>query len=483
MSSSGWLAVKKRGQDDDLIEEDARAALAARRAKRSKKKDSAGPNKKAVRGKKHRPINEDDDDDDSFVVDDDEDIEIESYASSSEDELVVLPEKKKSVPAPAHGNERKVIRVESMSSSSDDEAGTFLPSYKPRISRPPPKPVAKGRIASGARKGSSKQLKPAFRNGKSDARPHNQTPKPVKPARCPLEADILSIDDTPKVSAKENGSTTHMDDDSPFPPLAARKRPPGKIHRTLYDSSDDEFPETKVAAPVKLEPAHKPLALSSDDYVEDDDEQLAIMLATEESLKDLSPPHRQHPANANDSDHSVASSAGDEEGDEPEDEYIGVEARAARSVLAVANELSTKVLRKMMSWSSQHSDSSSPTQIPVGMIVDGALALTSGIGNSSTPAKGKSNSKSADTDDSHHWISHDQMKEICPNFTLAEYQLIGVNWLALLHGMKVRMSGRKSFTTVNGILADQMGLGKTGKLVCGESRHSSRKFTTYALLP
>ena len=40
------------------------------------------------------------------------------------------------------------------------------------------------------------------------------------------------------------------------------------------------------------------------------------------------------------------------------------------------------------------------------------------------------------------------------------YQLIGVNWLALLHGMKCNIEGKRN-TNVNGVLADEMGLGKT----------------------
>jgi SNF2 family DNA or RNA helicase len=61
--------------------------------------------------------------------------------------------------------------------------------------------------------------------------------------------------------------------------------------------------------------------------------------------------------------------------------------------------------------------------------------------------------------DDHSWISQELMRKICPNVTLANYQLIGVNWMALLHGMKCEVKGRKSHTNVNGILADEMGLG------------------------
>lgn len=44
----------------------------------------------------------------------------------------------------------------------------------------------------------------------------------------------------------------------------------------------------------------------------------------------------------------------------------------------------------------------------------------------------------------------EQPKTLNPEFKLADYQVIGLNWLAVIHGQKM-----------NGILADEMGLGKT----------------------
>eukprot|EP01038_Epipyxis_sp_PR26KG_P005994 gene5994-8252_t len=54
-------------------------------------------------------------------------------------------------------------------------------------------------------------------------------------------------------------------------------------------------------------------------------------------------------------------------------------------------------------------------------------------------------------DDYHVRILQDKdIQEICPDLVLKNYQLVGVNWLKLLHENKV-----------NGVLADDMGLGKT----------------------
>lgn len=47
-----------------------------------------------------------------------------------------------------------------------------------------------------------------------------------------------------------------------------------------------------------------------------------------------------------------------------------------------------------------------------------------------------------------------QPKNLNPNMKLADYQLIGLNWLAVIHGQKM-----------NGILADEMGLGKTIQVI------------------
>ncbi|XP_076654676.1 SWI/SNF-related, matrix-associated actin-dependent regulator of chromatin, subfamily a, containing DEAD/H box 1 [Halictus rubicundus] len=47
-----------------------------------------------------------------------------------------------------------------------------------------------------------------------------------------------------------------------------------------------------------------------------------------------------------------------------------------------------------------------------------------------------------------------QPKELSPNLTLAPYQMVGLNWLAVMHAQNV-----------NGILADEMGLGKTVQVI------------------
>lgn len=47
-----------------------------------------------------------------------------------------------------------------------------------------------------------------------------------------------------------------------------------------------------------------------------------------------------------------------------------------------------------------------------------------------------------------------QPKALSSNLTLAPYQMVGLNWLAVMHAQNV-----------NGILADEMGLGKTVQVI------------------
>jgi hypothetical protein len=87
-----------------------------------------------------------------------------------------------------------------------------------------------------------------------------------------------------------------------------------------------------------------------------------------------------------------------------DDEY-DEEKKAATSVLQTAEQLSAQVLRSMTCWGNANKDGSAPQ----GMIVDGALSLSS-----------LANNQTADTNT---WISKEKMSEICPNVTLSDYQV------------------------------------------------------------
>jgi hypothetical protein len=179
-----------------------------------------------------------------------------------------------------------------------------------------------------------------------------------------------------------------------------------------------------------------------DDFLKDSDEEDVTEVL--ESLKE------EKPIEVLD----VPSSDDDEEEVDDEDAYMDDDAKEASTVLAAANELSASVLRVMTSWASDLNEDGDSERakmtVPQGMIVDGALAMASLKKN---PAE--ANNKSGNNSSSHSWISNEVMQKVLPNLTLAEYQLIGVNWMAMLHKMSYTTNGKA--TNVNGILADEMG--------------------------
>lgn len=219
-------------------------------------------------------------------------------------------------------------------------------------------------------------------------------------------------------------------EDTPVVPAAIRK----KLSKNSQKRSKIRNVDATSGASKK--PAANNSIISTDDYCSDIDEAVAIACALEESMKKAATKvsAASSPGGSLQEEHvdlQDDSSSQDDGDDKDEEEYFDEDARAASSILATANELSAQVLKTMAGWSKGATD---------GIIVDGALALGS-LGNAP-----------ADTD--HTWITQELMKEILPGVTLADYQLIGINWMALLHGMKCEVEGTKKYTNVNGILAD-----------------------------
>jgi SNF2 family DNA or RNA helicase len=250
------------------------------------------------------------------------------------------------------------------------------------------------------------------------------------------------------------------DDDTPILPTAIRKRTGNNKRRAIQDDDDDDDSDAVVIKPVVTKPSSQQTSTAQTDFASDEEEAVALAWAMGESQKAAAKqgrsitesPSSQQQEEEEDVVNMLEDSSDDDDEDEgdEQDEYVDKDAQAAGSVLATANELSAQVLQTMMRWAAARSRSSEKDDgdaVPLGMIVDGALALSS-MDEAAAPAS-----------DDHNWISQELMRKICPNVTLANYQLIGVNWMALLHGMKCEVKGRKSHTNVNGILADEMGLG------------------------
>ena len=275
------------------------------------------------------------------------------------------------------------------------------------------------------------------------------------PARAPPKKKRSAGTINQKVSAYTNKRAfvkpvdllTSEDDESPFPmptkvksslkcfksQLAAKKTPQSRC----FASDDDETPAKKRKAKTSRSIQYDSEEESPHDMPEDENEQLALAIALSESTKAKTSRKLLH--EESDEIHDMFEKMEDESDDDDEEDaqeaFIDTkEAKEALSVLSVANQLSAQVLQTMKEWSGDASK---------GMIVDGALALHEIDSERTT----------------HSWISQKEIQKILPLVKLADYQLIGVNWLALLHGMKVTLQGSKKKTNVNGVLADVMGLG------------------------
>lgn len=96
--------------------------------------------------------------------------------------------------------------------------------------------------------------------------------------------------------------------------------------------------------------------------------------------------------------------------------------------MASVRQLSDEIVENAQKW---HANA--------GPVQDGALAMTTFSSPSSSST----------------WVSAEDITANCPGLKLADYQVVGVNWLIMLS--KMSYGGR----VVNGILGDEMGLGKT----------------------
>ena len=126
----------------------------------------------------------------------------------------------------------------------------------------------------------------------------------------------------------------------------------------------------------------------------------------------------------------------------------------------------------MNTWCTGNSNGNkTATNATKGLIVNGALSVGSIYSNSDKNEKLVGEEKKSDeevqqggTQDS-KWISNEEMVKVCPDIVLKDYQLIGVNWMALLHRLKFEVradfkaKSKKNDSVkrnVNGVLADEM---------------------------
>ena len=280
-------------------------------------------------------------------------------------------------------------------------------------------------------------------------------------------------------SAQYFANTLRELEDTPILPQAIRKK---KLKRYQPPTEKSVSTKQKQRNIERKKLSYETKTIDQEDYCSDIDEAIAIACAMEESTKSSKSSSRDDKPIQSDKKNTTASTiyltdpSDDDDDDDDEKanarneetvaDYVNVDdeeeedqdALAAKSILETAKELSRRILRTMAQWTHTAID---------GIIVDGALAL------STIAAATKHNGNHDDDDDTtrddrkmasrsnddnvmggHEWISNDVMVQILPNVKLSEYQLIGVNWIALLHGMKCEVEGTNQHTNVNGILAD-----------------------------
>ena len=451
MSSAGWMTTKKRGRDDDRIAKDRSKAKAARKR--------TTPNARKAGGTKVRQRQQSLDD---FIVDDDEEVDDPEVTYHSEtDEEVEFCFKEKS---PKNSTATTVAS----SDESLSEGETLMGAFPKRISRPSAPLQAAFR---GFGRTKTSKSKPAAKLSYDDGGDCLVDTPVKKKAKKPKQLRTASIPRSQAETKKVSQSSFFMQSDdsdedeavvmgSSKPSLGRKTgnkkclaikeekkevRPLERktistpasetskyFPRSADESSDDDSPLPKPA------PRRKPFVVEEE--VSNDYEAIGLAQALKESQEEYE--QRFKGSSSVPSNEPILLDHDDEEesdNDAEVDEYVSNEGQA-KSVLDAANELSAKVLQTMSNWSKQQNSDATK-----GIIVDGALALSNFDANCVS---------------GHSWISEEDMKLACPDVKLADYQLIGVNWLALLHGLKVDVGDHK-VTTVNGVLADSMGLGKT----------------------
>lgn len=462
----GWFTVRRPGKDDPEIKQAKKKAELERKIQRLKGK--------AALTKKGTVVESDDDD---FIVDSDDDdaqnrpSTTSTYSSSSDDDSAgmlddskyigklktsqpmfdVLKAKRRAASIAAKKKcsnkiivkkTKQVLEIDDdakVDSESDDEEDNELSLSD-----------ASSEIKYQKRKKKVSQKKPRLVDLLSleddDIEPPARAPPKKKRAAGSKDQKISPYANI-RASTKTMGRLSSEEDEHPFQEptkikassknfesvLAVKKTPKSRC----FASDDDETPAKKRKAATSRSIQYDSEEESPHDMPEDENEQLALALALSESTKAKTSRKINHEKSDEVDDMFEKMEEDSEDHDEGDDQEAFTdkkEAKEASSVLSVANQLSAQVLQTMKEWSGDASK---------GMIVDGALALHE-IDSERTP---------------HSWISQGEIRTLLPHVQLADYQLIGVNWLALLHGMKVTLQGSKKKTNVNGVLADVMGLG------------------------
>ncbi len=483
-ANSGWLSTKKRGRDDDQIKRDQKIAQSFRRNRQNNKKRTTGTKKK---NKNHSSDDESDDEsDDDFIVELGSENEVASSSSESEiqqeeegddDDLIESDleiaagfNKKKRKPTKKtknhHNNNSSSRKQTSMKKGDSDSDDDFLADG-----------VDREVIFHGIKR-TTKKVETIL-SSSSDADDDDELSTEFSHLQKP-KAIIKSKTSTKRQNTILIDSSSEDDEEELFDPFTV------KSSLEVDDNNNGITPNNN-----NNKKKTNSFLIDTDSEQEDMDEAIALSIALKESkdnhekeqkrnkMKQLQKKRQQSQKKNNqktkkkravkryvtidvDDDAQPKSDDDSVQDDEEQEEYVSKDKREASKVLEAATNLSENI-RKIIktSW---------PVDDTKDIASDGALAASSII-SCSAEEKKEENSLTREQQRYSYWITNDEMRTVCPNVTLKEYQLIGVNWMALLHRMTFdikannsRSSKRKRGTRVNGVLADGMGLGKTGKI-------------------
>ncbi len=532
--SGGWLTTKKRGRDDERIAHDAQLAINARKKSRARIRSKSTSKVKGGKKEKCRPSSVkrkseakskqkkrlDYESDDSFIVSEEE----EDYSEQDSEEEDFVEESDEEEDDIFDESENDSIEDD----SSIEEASKLGPlRSNTKLSSFTKSDGGRTRTKSD-RKGSVEKRK------KTNSNENDESPGYVKdlmaspPKRVPNahrnfdssdDDDEIELLKSPPMSKKHDFSSTSSTsryfqkriDSSPALHMRSRSKQkhskPSKIQLDDSDSEGEDFETSHRKHFSKSKPVRKsqPQAVinlsDTDEDIQDEiDEAIALSLVEEKSRKEherLQKKASQRVKKQNevvykdDFEDEEERQRREEEEDvddiEEVEEYRDENEIEANNVLATANSLSARILSIMTQWCqeenpdrSEDTTRTSDSSIPKGIILGGALSL------SSLQMKGKDHELDGEEkkDDRERmssigasdamWISNETMRKICPNIVLKDYQLIGVNWMALLNRLTFDVCNHDQLTpslkgkdsgkgrgNVNGVLADEMGLGKT----------------------
>ncbi len=309
--------------------------------------------------------------------------------------------------------------------------------------------------------------------------------------------DLSSTSSTSRYFQKKSDSSPalHM-----RPRSKQKYSKPSKIRLDDSDSEGEHFDKSHVRNPRPQAVIN--LSDTDEDIQDEIDEAIALSLVEDKSRKEYERLQKKVSTKVQKRNEVIYKDDFEEEEEqqrieEEEDaddieeveEYRDESEIEASNVLATANSLSARILSVMTQWCQEESSHGSRCEddirtpdsaIPKGMILGGALSLSSlqinGKDHDFEGEEKKDDREGVSTIGAGDamWISNETMRKICPNIVLKDYQLIGVNWMALLnrltfdicnhdqltHSSKGKNGGRGG-GNVNGVLADEMGLGKT----------------------